>query len=155
MTIQIGQTMPMCEIPATSNLTFSPKAYQGKKLVLYFYPKDSTPGCTVEAGEFRDHIDAFNQANALVVGVSRDNLRSHENFRQKLGLPFELVADTEEKLCTIFNVIKMKNMYGKQVRGVDRSTFLFDSKGILQKEWRGIKVTGHVAEVLTAAKAMS
>ncbi|MEY2797345.1 MAG: hypothetical protein RL350_893 [Pseudomonadota bacterium] len=155
MTIKIGQTMPMCEIPATSNLTFSPKAYQGKKLVLYFYPKDSTPGCTVEAGEFRDHIDAFNQANALVVGVSRDNLRSHENFRQKLGLPFELVADTEEKLCTIFNVIKMKNMYGKQVRGVDRSTFLFDSKGILQKEWRGIKVTGHVAEVLTAAKAMS
>jgi peroxiredoxin Q/BCP len=155
MTIKIGQTMPMCEIPATSNLTFSPKAYQGKKLVLYFYPKDSTPGCTVEAGEFRDHIDEFNQANALVVGVSRDNLRSHENFRQKLGLPFELVADTEEKLCTIFNVIKMKNMYGKQVRGVDRSTFLFDSKGILQKEWRGIKVTGHVAEVLTAAKAMS
>jgi len=154
MTIKIGQTMPMCEIPATSNLTFSPKAYQGKKLVLYFYPKDSTPGCTVEAGEFRDHIDAFNQANALVVGVSRDNLRSHENFRQKLGLPFELVADTEEKLCTIFNVIKMKNMYGKQVRGVDRSTFLFDSKGFLQKEWRGIKVTGHVAEVLTAAKAM-
>lgn len=155
MTIKIGQTMPMCEVPATSNLTFSPKAYQGKKLVLYFYPKDSTPGCTVEAGEFRDHIDAFNQANALVVGVSRDNLRSHENFRQKLGLPFELVADTEEKLCTIFNVIKMKNMYGKQVRGVDRSTFLFDSKGVLQKEWRGIKVTGHVAEVLTAAKAMS
>ncbi len=155
MTIKIGQTMPMCEIPATSNLTFSPKAYQGKKLVLYFYPKDSTPGCTVEAGEFRDHIDAFNQANALVVGVSRDNLRSHENFRQKLGLPFELVADTEEKLCTIFNVIKMKNMYGKQVRGVDRSTFLFDSKGVLQKEWRGIKVTGHVASVLTAAKAMS
>ncbi|MFM7048486.1 MAG: peroxiredoxin [Polynucleobacter sp.] len=155
MTIKIGQTMPMCEIPATSNLTFSPKAYQGKKLVLYFYPKDSTPGCTVEAGEFRDHIDAFNQANALVVGVSRDNLRSHENFRQKLGLPFELVADTEEKLCTIFNVIKMKNMYGKQIRGVDRSTFLFDSKGVLQKEWRGIKVTGHVAEVLTAAKAMS
>ncbi len=155
MTIKIGQTMPMCEIPATSNLTFSPKAYQGKKLVLYFYPKDSTPGCTVEAGEFRDHIDEFNQANALVVGVSRDNLRSHENFRQKLGLPFELVADTEEKLCTIFNVIKMKNMYGKQVRGVDRSTFLFDSKGILRKEWRGIKVTGHVAEVLAAAKAMS
>jgi len=155
MTIKIGQTMPMCEIPATSNLTFSPKAYQGKKLVLYFYPKDSTPGCTVEAGDFRDHIDAFNQANALVVGVSRDNLRSHENFRQKLGLPFELVADTEEKLCTIFNVIKMKNMYGKQVRGVDRSTFLFDSKGVLQKEWRGIKVTGHMAEVLAAAKAMS
>lgn len=155
MSIKIGQTMPFCEIPATSNLTFSPKAYAGKKLVLYFYPKDSTPGCTVEAGEFRDHIDVFNKANTLVVGVSRDNLRSHENFRQKLGLPFELVADTEEKLCAIFNVIKMKNMYGKQVRGVDRSTFLFDSKGVLQKEWRGIKVTGHVAEVLAAAKALN
>jgi peroxiredoxin Q/BCP len=155
MSIKIGQTMPFCEIPATSNLTFSPKAYAGKKLVLYFYPKDSTPGCTVEAGEFRDHIDAFNKANTLVVGVSRDNLRSHENFRQKLGLPFELVADTEEKLCAIFNVIKMKNMYGKQVRGVDRSTFLFDSKGVLQKEWRGIKVTGHVAEVLAAADALN
>jgi peroxiredoxin Q/BCP len=155
MSIKIGQTMPFCEIPATSNLTFSPKAYAGKKLVLYFYPKDSTPGCTVEAGEFRDHIDAFNKANTLVVGVSRDNLRSHENFRQKLGLPFELVADTEEKLCAIFNVIKMKNMYGKKVRGVDRSTFLFDSKGVLQKEWRGIKVTGHVAEVLAAAKALN
>jgi peroxiredoxin Q/BCP len=155
MSIKIGQTMPFCEIPATSNLTFSPKAYAGKKLVLYFYPKDSTPGCTVEAGEFRDHIDAFNKANTLVVGVSRDNLRSHENFRQKLGLPFELVADTEEKLCAIFNVIKMKNMYGKQVRGVDRSTFLFDSKGVLQKEWRGIKVTGHVAEVLAATKALN
>jgi len=155
MSIKIGQTMPFCEIPATSNLTFSPKAYAGKKLVLYFYPKDSTPGCTVEAGEFRDHIDAFNKANTLVVGVSRDNLRSHENFRQKLGLPFELVADTEEKLCAIFNVIKMKNMYGKQVRGVDRSTFLFDSKGVLKKEWRGIKVTGHVAEVLAAANALN
>jgi peroxiredoxin Q/BCP len=155
MSIKIGQTMPFCEIPATSNLTFSPKAYAGKKLVLYFYPKDSTPGCTVEAGEFRDHIDAFNKANTLVVGVSRDNLRSHENFRQKLGLPFELVADTEEKLCAIFNVIKMKNMYGKKVRGVDRSTFLFDSKGVLQKEWRGIKVTGHVAEVLAAAEALN
>jgi len=155
MTINIGQSMPYCEIPATSQLTFSPKAYQGKKLVLYFYPKDSTSGCTVEAGEFRDHIEAFNQANALVVGVSRDNLRSHENFRQKLGLPFELVADTEEKLCTIFGVIKMKNMYGKQVRGVDRSTFLFDAKGILQQEWRGIKVAGHVAEVLSAAKKLS
>ena len=154
MTIKIGQTMPYCEIPATSQLTFSPKAYQGKKLVLYFYPKDSTPGCTVEAGEFRDHIDSFNQANALVVGVSRDHLRSHENFRQKLDLPFELVADTEEKLCAIFGVMKMKNMYGKQVRGLDRSTFLFDSKGVLQKEWRGIKVTGHVAEVLAAAKKL-
>ena len=153
MTIKIGQTIPYCEIPATSQLTFSPKAYQGKKLVLYFYPKDSTPGCTVEAGEFRDHIDSFNQANALVVGVSRDHLRSHENFRQKLDLPFELVADTEEKLCAIFGVMKMKNMYGKQVRGVERSTFVIDAQGRLVKEWRGVKVNDHVTEVLEFLKS--
>ena len=110
MSIAIGQRIPNCAIPATSQLTFSPAAYAGRKLVLYFYPKDSTPGCTVEAGEFRDAIDAFTQANTLVVGVSRDNLKSHENFRQKLDLPFELVADTEEKLCALFGVMKMKNM---------------------------------------------
>ena len=154
MAIQIGQKMPYCEIPATSQLTFSPQAYVGKKLVLYFYPKDSTPGCTAEAGEFRDAIDAFTKTNALVVGVSRDTIKSHENFRQKLELPFELVADTEEKLCQIFNVIKMKNMYGKQVRGIDRSTFLFDASGKLAKEWRSIKVSGHVDEVLRSAQAL-
>ena len=108
----------------------------------------------MEAGEFRDHIDAFNQANALVVGVSRDNLRSHENFRQKLGLPFELVADTEEKLCTIFNVIKMKNMYGKQVRGIERSTFVIDAQSKLVHEWRGVKVPGHAAEVLAFVQSL-
>lgn len=154
MTVAIGQPMPQCEIPATSGLTFSPASAKGKKLVLYFYPKDMTPGCTAESGEFRDNIEAFTKANTLVVGVSRDSLKSHDNFRSKLELPFELVADTEEKLCAIFGVMKMKNMYGKQVRGLDRSTFLFDSKGVLQKEWRGIKVTGHVAEVLAAAKKL-
>jgi peroxiredoxin Q/BCP len=154
MSIAIGQRLPNCAIPATSQLTFSPAAYAGRKLVLYFYPKDSTPGCTVEAGEFRDAIDAFTQANTLVVGVSRDNLKSHENFRQKLDLPFELVADTEEKLCALFGVMKMKNMYGKQVRGVERSTFLFDSSGKLCKEWRGLKVPGHAAEVLQTAQAI-
>ena len=154
MSIAIDQRIPNCNIPATSQLTFSPAAYAGRKLVLYFYPKDSTPGCTVEAGEFRDAIDAFTQANTLVVGVSRDNLKSHENFRQKLDLPFELVADTEEKLCALFGVMKMKNMYGKQVRGVERSTFLFDSTGKLCKEWRGLKVVGHAAEVLQAAQAI-
>jgi peroxiredoxin Q/BCP len=141
-------------VPATSQLTFSPLAAQGKKLVLYFYPKDMTPGCTAESGEFRDHIDAFTKANTLVIGVSRDTLKSHDNFRQKLELPFELVADTEEVLCQLFGVMKMKNMYGKQVRGVERSTFLFDANGKLAKEWRGIKVTGHVDEVLKAAQAL-
>ena len=154
MSIAIGQPIPPCEVPATSQLTFSPLAAQGKKLVLYFYPKDMTPGCTAESGEFRDHIDAFTKANTLVVGVSRDTLKSHENFRQKLELPFELVADTEEVLCQLFGVMKMKNMYGKQVRGVERSTFLFDVNGKLAKEWRGITVTGHVDEVLKAAQTL-
>jgi peroxiredoxin Q/BCP len=154
MSITIGQSIPPCEVPATSQLTFSPLAAQGKKLVLYFYPKDMTPGCTAESGEFRDHIEAFTKANTLVIGVSRDTLKSHDNFRQKLELPFELVADTEEVLCQLFGVMKMKNMYGKQVRGVERSTFLFDANGKLAKEWRGIKVTGHVDEVLKAAQAL-
>lgn len=154
MSIAIGQSIPPCEVPATSELMFSPAAAKGKKLVLYFYPKDMTPGCTAESGEFRDKIDAFTKANTLVVGVSRDSLKSHDNFRQKLELPFELVADTEETLCQLFGVMKMKNMYGKQVRGVERSTFLFDADGKLAKEWRGIKVTGHVDEVLKAAQAL-
>jgi len=153
MTVSIGNPIPACAIPATSGLTFSPASAKGKKLVLYFYPKDMTPGCTAESGEFRDNIEAFTKANTLVVGVSRDSLKSHDNFRSKLGLPFELVADTEEKLCQLFGVIKMKNMYGKQVRGIERSTFLFDSSGKLVKEWRGLKVPGHVTEVLEAAKA--
>jgi peroxiredoxin Q/BCP len=113
-----------------------------------------TPGCTAESGEFRDRIEAFTKANTLVIGVSRDTLKSHDNFRQKLELPFELVADTEEVLCQLFGVMKMKNMYGKQVRGVERSTFLFDANGKLAKEWRGIKVTGHVDEVLKAVQAL-
>ena len=153
MTVAIGNPIPACAIPATSGLTFTPDSAKGKKLVLYFYPKDMTPGCTAESGEFRDNIEAFTKANTLVVGVSRDSLKSHDNFRSKLDLPFELVADTDEKLCQLFGVIKMKNMYGKQVRGIERSTFLFDSSGMLVKEWRGLKVPGHVVEVLEAAKA--
>lgn len=153
MAIEIGKPIPQCAIPATSGLMFNPEAAHGKKMVIYFYPKDMTPGCTAESGEFRDNIEAFTKANTLVVGVSRDSLKSHDNFRSKLELPFELVADTEEKLCQLFGVMKMKNMYGKQVRGVERSTFLFDSKGNLIKEWRGVKVPGHVTEVLQAAQA--
>ena len=152
MTVELGKPMPQCTIPATSGLTFSPESAQGKKLVIYFYPKDMTPGCTAESGEFRDHIEEFTKANTLIVGVSRDSLKSHDNFRSKLQLPFELVADTEETLCQLFGVMKMKNMYGKQVRGVERSTFLFDSSGNLAKVWRGLKVVGHVTEVLQAAQ---
>lgn len=153
MTVEIGKPMPPCAVPATSGLTFSPESAKGKKLVIYFYPKDMTPGCTAESGEFRDNIDAFSKANTLIVGVSRDSIKSHDNFRSKLELSFELVADTEEQLCQLFGVMKMKNMYGKQVRGVERSTFLFDSAGKLVKEWRGLKVAGHVSEVLQAAQS--
>jgi peroxiredoxin Q/BCP len=148
MTVEIGKPIPKCAIPATSGLTFTPESAKGKKLVIYFYPKDMTPGCTAESGEFRDNIDAFTKANTLIVGVSRDSLKSHDNFRSKL----ELVADTDETLCQLFGVMKMKNMYGKQVRGIERSTFLFDSSGKLVKEWRGLKVPGHVTEVLQAAQ---
>jgi peroxiredoxin Q/BCP len=152
MTVEINKPIPQCAVPATSGLIFTPESAKGKKLVIYFYPKDMTPGCTAESGEFRDNIEAFTQANTLIVGVSRDSLKSHDNFRSKLGLPFELVADTEEVLCQLFGVMKMKNMYGKQVRGVERSTFLFDSSGKLVREWRGLKIPGHVTEVLQAAQ---
>lgn len=155
MAVKIGEVIPQCAVPATSGLVFEPNSFLGKKLVLYFYPKDATPGCTVEAGNFRDTIESFTAANAVIVGVSRDSLKSHESFKSKHELPFELVADTNEVLCEIFEVMKMKNMYGKQVRGLERSTFLFDSQGILRNEWRGIKVPGHVEEVLKTVVALS
>ena len=154
MSVVLGKPIPYFEIPATSGLVFNPAACKGRKLVMYFYPKDSTPGCTVESMEFRDTIDAFTQANTLVVGISRDTLKSHDNFKGKLELPFELAADTEEVLCQMFNVMKMKNMYGKQVRGIERSTFLIDEEGVLRHEWRGLKIPGHVQEVLKAAQSL-
>ncbi len=155
MSIKIGDTFPACSVPATSGLTFSPSSCKGKNVVLYFYPKDATPGCTIEAGNFRDLIDAFTKANALIIGVSRDSLKSHESFKTKYELPFELISDADETLCQIFEVIKTKNMYGKQVQGIERSTFIFDSKGVLRHEWRGLKVAGHVEEVLKTVLAMS
>lgn len=154
MSVVLGKPIPYFEIPATSGLVFNPTACKGRKLVMYFYPKDSTPGCTVESMEFRDNIDAFTQANTLIVGISRDSLKSHDNFKGKLELPFELASDTEEVLCQMFNVMKMKNMYGKQVRGIERSTFLIDEEGVLRHEWRGLKIPGHVQDVLKAAQSL-
>lgn len=141
-------------IPATGGSTFKLSEQAGKTVVLYFYPKDSTPGCTTEAAQFRDLHADFLAANAVIVGVSRDSLKSHENFKAKLELPFALLADTEEALCSQFGVMKMKNMYGKQVRGIERSTFVIDRTGTLRHEWRGVKVPGHVAEVLDVVKAL-
>ena len=142
------------ELPATNGKTFKLSDYIGKTLVIYFYPKDNTPGCTTQGMQFRDSYADFQAANAEIVGVSRDSLKSHENFKAKFSFPFELLADTEELACGIFGVMKMKNMYGKQVRGVERSTFVIDKNGVLVKEWRGVKVDGHALEVLNFVKTL-
>jgi peroxiredoxin Q/BCP len=140
-------------VPSTGG-TFTLSAHRGHPVVLYFYPKDNTPGCTIEGAQFRDLHKEFGKLGAVVVGVSRDSLKSHQNFKAKMNFPFELLADGDEKLCTQFAVIKMKNMYGKQVRGIERSTFVIDGKGVLAREWRGVKVPSHAAEVLEAVKSL-
>jgi peroxiredoxin Q/BCP len=150
----LNLTVTDFELPATSGTTFKLSNYQGKTLVLYFYPKDNTPGCTTQGIQFRDHYAEFKVVNAEIVGISRDNLKSHENFKAKFSFPFELLADTEELACGIFGVIKMKNMYGKQVRGIERSTFIIDKNGKLVHEWRGVKVDGHALEVLNFIKTL-
>ena len=142
------------ELPATSNSTFKLSEHRGKNVVVFFYPKDDTPGCTLEGQEFRDLHADFAKANTTVVGVSRDSLASHEKFKAKFEFPFELLADTDEKACELFGVMKLKNMYGKQVRGVERSTFVFDAEGKLVKSWRGLKAPGHAAEVLAFVQTL-
>ncbi len=154
MTPAINKPLPEFEALATSGIKFTPQTYAGQNVVLYFYPKDNTPGCTTEAMQFRDRHKDFIKAGAVVFGVSRDNMASHDKFRENLQLPFDLIADTEEKLCHMFGVVKNKIMYGKKVKGIERSTFLIDATGMLRAEWRGIKVAGHVDEVLKAVKAL-
>jgi thioredoxin-dependent peroxiredoxin len=154
ISIMPNQTVADFELPATSGKTFKLSDYQGKTLVIYFYPKDNTPGCTTQGMQFRDSYADFQAANAEIVGVSRDSLKSHENFKAKFTFPFELLADTEELACGIFGVMKLKNMYGKQVRGVERSTFIIDKNGVLVREWRGVKVDGHALEVLNFIKTL-
>ena len=136
------------ELPATGGKLFRLSELRGNKLVIYFYPKDSTPGCTSEAQQFRDLYPDFTKAGCVVVGVSRDSIRSHENFKARQDLPFALLSDVDETLCTLFSVIRMKSMYGKQVRGIERSTFVIDGQGVLRREWRGVKTQGHAQEVL-------
>ena len=140
--------------PATGGKTFHLKDYAGKTVILYFYPKDSTPGCTTEAMQFRDLHADFVRAGCVIAGVSRDGLRSHENFKAKQELPFDLLADTEEKLCTQFSVIKDKKLYGNPVRGIERSTFVIDGNGVVRREWRGVKAQGHAQEVLDFVKTL-
>ena len=155
MTPVVNKPLPEFEAVATSGVKFTPQSHLGKIVVLYFYPKDNTPGCTTEAMQFRDQHKDFVKAGAAVFGVSRDNMASHEKFKQNLELPFELIADTEEKLCHMFGVVKNKIMYGKKVKGIERSTFLMDATGVMRNEWRGIKVAGHVEEVLKAVKVLN
>jgi peroxiredoxin Q/BCP len=151
--VEVGKKVPDFSAAATGS-SVKLSALKGHKVVLYFYPKDNTPGCTNESADFRDRHADFTAAGAVVYGVSRDSLKSHEGFKAKLGLPFELISDPDEALCAQFDVIRMKNMYGKQVRGVERSTFLLDAQGRLAHEWRGVKVAGHVDEVLETVRSL-
>lgn len=153
--LTLGSSAPDLEIPGTGGQSVNLTNFKGRFIVLYFYPKDSTPGCTLEGRDFGAHIDRFQAMNAVVFGVSRDSLRSHENFKCKQAFPFDLLSDPDETLCRLFDVIKMKNMYGKQVRGIERSTFLFDPQGILVREWRKVTVKTHVAEVLRALSELA
>ncbi|GGM05814.1 peroxiredoxin [Pseudomonas asuensis] len=155
MTVTIDQPVPGFTGLATGGKDVTLDTLKGRQVVLYFYPKDSTPGCTTQGQGFRDHYEAFQAANTDVIGVSRDGIKSHENFKAKQAFPFDLISDKEETLCALFDVIKLKKLYGKEYMGIDRSTFLIDKHGILRREWRGVKVPGHVEEVLAAAQALN
>lgn len=144
----IGKKVSDIKLPATGDKTIRLSDFRGRKIILYFYPKDNTPGCTLESQDFRDHKRKFSAGNTVILGVSRDDVKSHEKFKSKQALNFDLLADVDEKLCKQFDVIKEKNMYGKKVMGIERSTFLIDEDGVLLHEWRKVKVTGHVADIL-------
>lgn len=150
----LDQPAPDFELPATGGKTFRLSRAKGAPLVLYFYPKDNTPGCTTEGQQFRDLHSDFKRVGCAVYGISRDSLKSHENFKAKMRFPFDLLSDTEEAACKAFSVIKMKNMYGRKVRGIERSTFVIDSAGVVRREWRGVKVPGHAQEVLDFVKTL-
>lgn len=150
----LNQSVPDFQLPATSGKTFQLSSYLGKNIILYFYPKDATPGCTTQGMQFRDAYPEFQHLDTEIFGISRDSLKSHENFKAKFSFPFELLSDSDELACLQFGVMRMKNMYGKQVRGIERSTFLIDREGRLVKEWRGVKVENHVTEVLSVVKTL-
>jgi thioredoxin-dependent peroxiredoxin len=150
----LDSKIPDFTLPATGGQSFNLAAQAGKIVIIYFYPKDSTPGCTTEGQQFRDLYAEFQAAGTVILGISRDSLKSHENFKAKQAFPFELGSDADEAVCNLFGVLKMKNMYGKQVRGIERSTFVIDRTGVLRREWRGVKVPGHVQEVLDFIKTL-
>jgi peroxiredoxin Q/BCP len=150
----LGKPVPDFSLPSTGNTTFKLSGARGSKLVLYFYPKDNTPGCTQQGSDFRDFHAAFRNTGTQIYGISRDSIKSHEAFKAKMKFPFELLSDADEAVCNAFGVMKLKNMYGRKVRGIERSTFVVDEKGVLAREWRGVKVPGHVQEVLNFVKAL-
>lgn len=154
-TVAVGKKVRDFSLPMTGDQTFKLSDCRGRKVVLYFYPRDNTPGCTTEGQDFRDNHSRFKRQKTLVFGISRDSLKSHENFKARHEFPFELLADAEEKACRQFDVIREKNMYGKKVMGIERSTFLIDEQGVLRQEWRKVRVKGHVDEVLEAVKGLS
>ncbi|MBX5459983.1 MAG: peroxiredoxin [Steroidobacteraceae bacterium] len=154
MTVAVGKKVPDFKVPVTGGGTFRLSEALGQPLVLYFYPKDMTTGCTRESQDFRDLHPAFRKAGVRVLGISRDSLKSHDKFREKERLPFDLLSDEDEKVCKLFDVIREKSLYGRRYLGVDRSTFLIDARGVLRREWRGVKVPGHAEEVLEAAKSL-
>jgi len=150
----LDSKFPDFTLPATSGQTFNLAGQTGRIVVVYFYPKDSTPGCTTEGQQFRDLFEQFAAVDAVILGISRDSLKSHENFKAKQAFPFELGSDADETVCNLFGVIKQKMMYGKQCRGIERSTFVIDRQGVLRREWRGVKVPGHAQEVLDFVKTL-
>lgn len=153
--VSLGKPLPDFELPATGGKNLRLSQFKGQNVVLYFYPKDNTMGCSLEAQDFRDHQPKFKKLNAVILGVSRDSLKSHDNFRHKYDFKFDLLSDEQEKICTLFNVIKEKSLYGRKFMGIERSTFLIDAKGVLRREWRKVSVKGHVDEVLDAVKALA
>ncbi|MFK5913478.1 MAG: peroxiredoxin [Woeseiaceae bacterium] len=155
MSVIIGKKVPAFKLPATGEQNISLSSLKGQNIVIYFYPRDSTPGCTTEGQDFRDSIAKFKRQNCVILGVSRDTIASHEKFKEKQKFPFDLLSDTEEELCNLFDVIKLKNMYGKKLLGIERSTFILNEKGVLKQEWRKVKVAGHVDEVLAAVKIIN
>lgn len=154
MSIMLNQPIPDFELPSTGGKSFKLSDYRGKTLIIYFYPKDATPGCIAQGQQFRDAYAELRAAGAEIFGISRDSLKSHENFKAKFSFPFGLLSDADEIACGLFDVIKQKNMYGKQVRGIERSTFVIDADGVLVREWRKVKVDGHVAEVLSFVQSL-
>ena len=152
--VSLNKPVPDFELPATGDKTVRLSDLRGKNVLIYFYPKDNTPGCTLEGQQFRDHIAEFEQLNTVIFGISRDSVKTHENFKNKQAFPFDLLSDKDETVCNLFGVIQLKKLYGREYMGVDRSTFLIDAEGVLRQEWRSVKVKGHVEEVLTALKVL-